>query len=442
MKYTGLLCAIICLVTSCQTVVIQPRPRATRQSTRPFRGFAVDPVFGSRIFIYEVGRHHDETVILVHGLDNRASGVWENQVAALAEEYHVIVLDLPGFGRSDKGNELYSPTNYAHVLKALVDRRVEGEFALVGHGLGGLIALRYAALYPRDLDRLVLIDVMGVLHRKALARYIAGTQATGTFPSAVAVPDPEDKARAALATRARREEAFGGEPRRIAAAALLREDIGPALPSIKAPALILWGAEDAVAPKRVAKLLSAHLPNARFKVMPRVGHVPMLEAPEPFNKLLFDYLGEMVPAPPFAVSTEGPATKMLECSNREDVTFSGDYRSIVITDSKNIRLLNVTAESITLTRSSVILENSRIVGKGTALKTSSSVAEITGVDLFGKTAIDSSASVLDLAGVRLRGSVTAIYTDTRSELLFSASRADSPALTGRLHGPYKPPPAE
>jgi pimeloyl-ACP methyl ester carboxylesterase len=67
----------------------------------------------------------------------------------LAQRYHVLAFDLPGFGRSDKQNVLYSPVNYAAFVKWLVEERVNGPFTLAGHSMGGVIALRFAAIYPR-----------------------------------------------------------------------------------------------------------------------------------------------------------------------------------------------------------------------------------------------------------------------------------------------------
>src|SRR5207253_2250208 len=86
----------------------------------------------------------------------------------------VVAVDLPGFGASDKANVLYSPENYARVLKVVAGRFLHGPFALVGHSMGAVVSLRYAAAYPDDVLRLALVDAPGVLHSSSTtSQYLA-----------------------------------------------------------------------------------------------------------------------------------------------------------------------------------------------------------------------------------------------------------------------------
>src|SRR5438046_2885283 len=131
-----------------------------------------DPVFGGSVALYRAGKAGAEPVVLVHGLGKAGAEDWAKVVPALAERYDVYALDLHGFGQSDKGNHLYSPSNYARSLEGVLGQRLKGPFTLVGHSMGGAVALAFAAAYPARVRRLVLVDAAGVLHRSVYAEYL------------------------------------------------------------------------------------------------------------------------------------------------------------------------------------------------------------------------------------------------------------------------------
>src|SRR6185295_5843823 len=131
------------------------------------------PVFGGNVVLYRAGKRGAEPVILIHGLSRSGARDWAQVIPALADSYDVFVVDLPGFGNSDKGNHLYSPANYVRVLDALFGERLKRPATLVGHSMGGVIALAYAAAYPERVRRLIVADVAGVLHRSVYGEFLA-----------------------------------------------------------------------------------------------------------------------------------------------------------------------------------------------------------------------------------------------------------------------------
>lgn len=96
-----------------------------------------EPIFNGHFFMREAGSEHQDILLLVHGLGDQASDIWEPFVAELAESFHVIAPDLPGFGRSSHANQLYSPDNYSQFVYWLMTRYPEKPVHLVGHSLGG-----------------------------------------------------------------------------------------------------------------------------------------------------------------------------------------------------------------------------------------------------------------------------------------------------------------
>ncbi|MDX9710481.1 MAG: alpha/beta hydrolase, partial [Trichloromonas sp.] len=145
-----------------------------------------EPVFGGQVLIQEAGRKGNPPLVLIHGLGDPASGTWQTLLPQLARDYHVVTFDLPGFGRSQKQNSLYSPGNYATFVKWVVDEFIGAPPIVAGHSLGGAIALRYAGTYPEALTRLVLVDAAGVLDRRVYTKEMLGVLAENfSIPVAV-----------------------------------------------------------------------------------------------------------------------------------------------------------------------------------------------------------------------------------------------------------------
>jgi pimeloyl-ACP methyl ester carboxylesterase len=82
------------------------------------------PVFNGDVVLYRAGKRGAEPIILIHGLSRSGARDWAQVIPALAGSYDVYTVDLPGFGASDKGNHLYSPSNYVRVLDALFGQRL------------------------------------------------------------------------------------------------------------------------------------------------------------------------------------------------------------------------------------------------------------------------------------------------------------------------------
>ena len=133
-----------------------------------------EPIFRGTAHVVTAGPEDAPTVVLVHGIGDRAARDWEGLIAVLARSHRVVAFDLPGFGRSSKGNESYTPENYVAFLRYLMTEHIHAQsFSLIGHSMGGAIALRYAARYPQDVTALVLVDVPGILHRLSYSKSLS-----------------------------------------------------------------------------------------------------------------------------------------------------------------------------------------------------------------------------------------------------------------------------
>lgn len=440
MKNCLLLLVLILLLPPAASLSAQAQDSPSVFDRRELR--VTEPVFGGAVHILEAGRGKPVSVLLVHGLGDLAGGTWEKLLPELVGGYHVIAVDLPGFGRSEKRNALYSPARYAAFLKWVVDRYAPGPLVVVGHSLGGAIALHFAASHPENLQRLILADVAGILHRAVYTKELLAPMLP-ELPGPVdlksllggvlgRLPTPTLDLDFLLGNEILRSRILGEDPAKIAALALVQEDFSPLLERVKTPTVILWGADDTVTPLRTGLLLEAVLSRARLQIIPQAGHVPMFDQPHLFNRAVLDAIAgrEIKPTP---VET-GTAARLGVCRGESGKTFSGTYARLEITDCSDVRLTDITAGSLVIDRSRVVIEKGEIRGADVALKVTDSTITATGLRVEGETAILASGSSLDLAGVTLTGTSAAVQVVDPSTMYFSVSRSNSPHGTGFLHG--------
>ncbi len=230
----------------------------TRESVSP------EPVFNDTAYIAQAGFENSKTIVLVHGMGDRAANDWEAVVPELAKQYHVVVFDLPGFGRSSKGNNLYSPTQYAAFIKWVVDQYARKPFVLIGHSMGGAIALKYASLYPEQLERLILVDAAGILHHVSLGKELVSPKGRTGIAQGISLPVGElgsivrsvldnlsnderaEKLEQALNSSPLRQVVLKGDPKKISGTAMMLEDFSRAVDEVRTPVLLIWGENDAV----------------------------------------------------------------------------------------------------------------------------------------------------------------------------------------------------
>lgn len=236
-------------------------------------------------------------VLLLHGIGGRAA-LWAGTVAALTPR-QVLALDLPGYDGTRP--PLTSFAAWADAAVALLDEGGVAQADLVGHSLGGMIAIEIALRHPGRVRRLVIVasspafgsrdpafrDAFLTARQKPLDEGLgmAGI-AAGLVPAMLGPAAVPEAAPAALAAMASVNEAAY----RITLATLTGFDRRADLPRVTQPALLIAGEADVTAPPRGMSRMADAMPHARLVVIPGIGHLLPLEAPDAFHAALLAFL--------------------------------------------------------------------------------------------------------------------------------------------------------
>ncbi len=257
--------------------------------------------------VEELGR--GETIVLVHGLATNRD-IWEFAAPPLARSRRVVLLDVPGFGGSEPAGEGFELTEVAErIARGLAAQGVPGPFDLVGHSLGGAIALTLAATRPRLVRRLVLVAPagLGAIPAPAAAALAAASDGLLSVRRRLApLAELRWGRRILLAltaadgasispTQARMMVGASAGARRTASAlaALNRADLLPLLEEVNAPLGVIWGAQDRTVPVRLAATVREARPDAEIVTIDHAGHVVMVERPEAFVTALEGLLARL-----------------------------------------------------------------------------------------------------------------------------------------------------
>jgi len=257
-------------------------------------------------------------LVLIHGMGGTFEN-WEAVIEPLAQRCTVIAPDLPGHGRSEPGGGDYSLGALATALRDLVLTLGHDRATLVGHSLGGGIAMQFAHQFPEVVERLVLVSSGGLGPEVSLVLRAAALPGADPFIAATAGPgarigsalgrglariglrpnaDVAEVARGyASLSDPERREAFLATLRSVVGVRGQRVDAGDRLYLAESlPVLIVWGERDPIIPVSHGRHAHEAIPHSRLEVFDGVGHLPQLEAPGRFIATLERFLTETEPS--------------------------------------------------------------------------------------------------------------------------------------------------
>ncbi len=256
---------------------------------------------------------HGPAVLLVHGVAGRATQ-WDPVLRLLAKRYTVVAPDLLGHGDSAKPRGDYSLGAHASGLRDLLIGLDIERATVVGHSLGGGIAMQFSYQFPEYCERLVLVSSGGLgedVHPLLRAATLPGSEfvlPVLAHPQVLNVASllPRALGRLGLATRpdlvemARGYQSLANPEARSAFIHTLRSVIDPTGQRINAsdrlylasrmPTMIIWGCRDRIIPVEHAHPAHVAMPGSRLELFDDAGHFPHLDDPHRFAETLEDFL--------------------------------------------------------------------------------------------------------------------------------------------------------
>ncbi len=252
-------------------------------------------------------------VVLIHGVTGTCDQ-WAPVLPLLSDRYSVVAPDLLGHGQSAKPRGDYSLGAYASGIRDLVVGLGHERVTVVGHSLGGGIAMQFAYQFPESCERLVLVSSGGLgreVHPLLRAATLPGSELVlpliaGNRVHAVgtAVAGTLDKvglrAKPDIAEIVRGYGSLADPDTRRAFIHTLRSVVDPMGQRVDAtdrlylaadmPALIVWGRRDPVIPVSHAGVAERGMPGSRLEIFDGSGHFPQLDSPVRFAKVLTDFI--------------------------------------------------------------------------------------------------------------------------------------------------------
>jgi pimeloyl-ACP methyl ester carboxylesterase len=260
-------------------------------------------------------------ILLIHGIGDNST-TWSTVQSKLAQRFTVIAPDLLGHGRSDKPRADYSVAAYANGMRDLLSVLDVERVTVVGHSLGGGVAMQFAYQFPQLVDRLILVGAGGVTKDVNIALRIAslpmGTEAlallrlplvlpalqvVGRVGGAVFgstglgrdLPDvlriladlPEPTASSAFARTLRAVVDWRGQVVTMLDRCYLTESV---------PVQLIWGSQDSVIPVSHARMAHSAMPGSILEVFDGSGHFPFHDDPDRFVESVEKFIDSTAPA--------------------------------------------------------------------------------------------------------------------------------------------------
>ncbi|HKP89566.1 MAG TPA: alpha/beta fold hydrolase [Thermoleophilaceae bacterium] len=257
-------------------------------------------------------------VVLIHGITG-SSATWEHVIEPLAERYTVVAPDLLGHGESAKPRGDYSLGAYASGIRDLLAAIGHDRATVVGHSLGGGVAMQMAYQFPERVERLVLVSSGGLgreVHLLLRAAALPGSEIVLPLlasPGLIGRLDGVGSFLGRLGLRAgddldemwRGFSSLADPGARAAFVHTLRTILDPGGQRVSAtdrlylaeemPSLILWGERDPIIPYRHGLRASEIMPGSRFVTFPEAGHFPHRADPRRFVRELTEFMESTEP---------------------------------------------------------------------------------------------------------------------------------------------------
>jgi pimeloyl-ACP methyl ester carboxylesterase len=249
---------------------------------------------GARAHVRDQGNKSGPVLVLVHG-SNASLFTWEPWVARLHNDFRIVTMDMPGHGLTGAvPNQDYSQEGMVKFVDEVADKLGLRKFAIGGNSMGGGVAARYAEEHPDRVTALILVDAAGeptpmgdrvplvfkiaripVLNKILLHLTPRSLVEEGLDDAIVRKNIITDKMIDQYWEFARMDGSRAANGARFMLP--FTDDVKKHIGDIKAPVLILWGAQDHLIPVVAAHEFQADIPGSQLVIYPATGHIPQEE---------------------------------------------------------------------------------------------------------------------------------------------------------------------
>ncbi|WP_051119600.1 alpha/beta fold hydrolase [Gillisia sp. CAL575] len=258
----------------------------------------------------------DNVLLFVHGLSSNMEA-WSKNIAKLKENYTSIAIDLPGYGKSSKNSNHYSMADYACFINEFIQQKELKNVSLVGHSMGGQVAIHSVLNHPENFEKLILIAPAGI---ETFSPQEAGILKVSYTAEMVQNATEEQirnnfkmnfyefpaEAEFMVKDRIGMKEASDFKEHSIIIvnniAAMLDEPVLEDLNKIKMPVLMIFGKEDALIPNRyfhptldllnLSKTAKEHMQQLEVKIIEKAGHFVNFEKAAEVNREIEDFMNQ------------------------------------------------------------------------------------------------------------------------------------------------------
>lgn len=236
-------------------------------------------ISGQQIYYQKLGK--GKNLIMLHGWGQDVSTFW-GVAEQLKSDFTIWLIDLPGFGRSEAPKHPFTVLDYAEIIEQLIKKNKIKVPILLGHSLGGRIAIKLASHPGGVISKLILEDAAGIKPKRDVLKFLIYplSKLVHFFPNWLNL---KEKLRHYFYKSIEADYINAGSLKETLTN-ILQEDLTADLPKIKADTLLIWGEKDPTqeASLKNGKKMYQLIKNSRIEVLEDVGHFPHLEKSELF----------------------------------------------------------------------------------------------------------------------------------------------------------------
>lgn len=222
---------------------------------------------------------------------------WKYQIEKFSSQYKCIALDFPGHGKSEPAKK-YTPEFLSEIVYELIAKIISKnqKIILVGHSLGGVVALQHVLDHKDNVKGLILVDTTARLNQptlRTLSSLFALTDYSTFIPNRRMVAHVTTHPLSDVKIKDFIKDQIAKVPSFVIAQVwkdMINFDVAHKLHEIKVPTLIIVGDLDVITGIKDAVFLHLSIKNSKLRIVPRSGHMTILEQPEKFNSYMLEFL--------------------------------------------------------------------------------------------------------------------------------------------------------